>query len=63
MEAKNGKKIVFLDLAVSTRHTDDDGTMKCYICQVDKYTIEVLPIGAEKKIWIAKSMIVHAEVQ
>ena len=63
LAAKNSGKIVHFDLAVSTGHTDTEGTLSGKICQVDKYAIQIELAGKNRRIWIAKAMIVTTEVE
>lgn len=63
MNAKNSGKMVAFDLAVETRHADSEGTIRGRVCQVDKYSIQIEVAGKNTKIWIAKAMIVSAEVE
>jgi len=63
MAAKNSGKLVAFDLAVSTRHTDSEGTVHGKVCQVDKYAVQVEVAGKNTRIWIAKAMIVTLEIQ
>lgn len=62
MRAKNAQKKVAFDLAVPTRHSDSEGTVEGFVCQIDKYSVEIEVAGKNSRVWIAKSMIVMVEV-
>lgn len=61
LAAKNSGTSVQFDLATETSFTDSECTCKGFVCQVDRFSVEVL-LDSGRTVWIAKPMIVGTEV-
>ena len=57
LAAKNSGRVVRFCLAVDTAHTDEDGVIDGFVCQVDKYQIEIQELNGTK-IWISRQAII-----